>query len=194
MDIKQLISGNNIQLELIKEEHRDNLKTAANYEQIWQFMPQKPVGDIFNTWFDNILDKLEKKSQITYVIQSKKDKVLIGSSSFFDLILEHKRLTLGYTWIMPTYWGSIIQLEARFLMLKEAFENWKFNRVEIGTDKRNKRSYYAIKKIGFIEEGILRQHMSNYNGELEDTIVFSMLASEWLEIKNNLEKIISDCK
>ena len=71
-------------------------------------------------------------------------------------------------------------------MLSQAFEQWSINRVEIGTDSRNVRSYKAIKKLGATEEGLLRQHMILHDNEVTDTILFSILATEWPTIKARL--------
>ena len=75
-------------------------------------------------------------------------------------------------------------------MLQQAFEVLKVNRVEIGTDTRNVRSYHAIKKLGATEEGVLRQHMILHDNVVTDTVVFSIIAADWPSIKVNLNNKI----
>lgn len=186
-----LLNGKHIQLEPIMLGHREALRTAANDERIWRYMPQKAIADVFNSWFDNCLQKMEQGHELTYVIRQKKDQMIIGSTAYYDISLAHKRLTLGYSWLVPAMWGTTVNPEIKLLMLTQAFEKWGIHRIEIGTDSRNKHSYHAIKKLGAIEEGILRQHMILHDGTVTDTILFSILLEEWPKIKKQLEMRIS---
>jgi RimJ/RimL family protein N-acetyltransferase len=181
-----ILNASSIQLEPIANHHRDGLCKAANYEQIWQFMPQKATKELFNPWFNSCLDKMATREQITYVVRQKASQTIVGATAYYAIQLEHKSLALGYSWYSPNTWGSTINPEAKLLMLTQAFESWGINRVEIGTDSRNQRSYNAIKKLGATEEGLLRQHMILHNEVLTDTIVFSILRSEWPIVKMKL--------
>jgi RimJ/RimL family protein N-acetyltransferase len=76
--------------------------------------------------------------------------------------------------------------EALYLLLKNAFEQEDFNRIQIATDPRNKRSYNLLRKLDAVKEGLLRQHMIHHNGCITDTVLFSILAHEWPTVKNKL--------
>lgn len=186
-----VLNGSYIQLEPIASQHREALSEAADYEQIWQYMPQKATKNLFNSWFDDCLDKMSTKEQITYIVRCKISQAIVGATAYYAIQLENKSLSLGYSWYTPSYWGSKVNPEAKLLMLTQAFECWNINRVELGTDSRNSRSYHAIKKLGATEEGLLRQHMILQDKEITDTIVFSILRCEWPTIKKNLVNRIS---
>lgn len=177
--------GETLQLEPLTMEHHDGLQRAANDERIWIYMPFKAHAEFFDTWFQNCLTKQINHSQLTYVIRRLSDQMIIGSRAYYDLDFKHKRLEVGYGWLMPTVWGTRFNHESLELLFQNAFEHWKINRIQIACDPRNKRSYNTLKKIA-TEEGRLRQHMIHHNGLITDTAVFSILASEWPKIKTML--------
>lgn len=183
-----ILKGTHIQLEPIANHHRDDLRIAAADDHIWQFMPHKATQDLFDPWFDQSIDKMQSGEQITYVVRRKACLSILGATAYYDIQLENKRLGLGYSWYSPAVWGSEVNPESKLLMLMQAFECWHINRVEIGTDSRNIHSYKAIKKLGATEEGILRQHMILHDKAITDTIIFSILSSEWPDIKMQLLK------
>lgn len=180
------LNGTHIDLEPIEESHREELGVAADNEQIWRYMPQRATGTLFNPWFDECLEKMHSGEQITYVARCKKDKHLKGATAFYDIQLENKRLTLGYSWYATEAWGTAVNPESKLLMLNLAFESWGIHRIELGTDSRNLHSYNAIKKLGAIQEGILRSHMILHDQVATDTIVFSILLAEWPDVKARL--------
>lgn len=186
-----IITGRFIQLEPISEELREELRRAANHEQIWTYMPQKPMLHLFDDCFDDWLIKMNRAEQITYAVRRKACYSIVGATSYYDIEFNHKSLSLGYSWYIPEVWGTEINPESKLLMLTQAFEQWHLNRVEIGTDTRNIHSYNAIKKLGATQEGILRQHMILQDGSITDTALFSIIAAEWPDIKEKLIKRIS---
>jgi RimJ/RimL family protein N-acetyltransferase len=191
---QDVLIGEHVQLEPMTQKHREGLRAAANYEKIWLYMPHKAMNELFDPWFDECLDWMVSGTQITYVVRRKKDQLVIGATAYYDIQKEHKRLSLGYSWYSPDVWGSAVNPEAKYLMLAQAFESWLINRVEIGTDSRNKHSYQAIKKLGAVEEGLLRQHMILHGNVVTDTIVFSILAEEWPTVKTQLlQRLESIC-
>jgi len=186
-----VLHGNYIQLEPISCNHADGLRHAANDEQIWRYMPEKATAGFFDVWFNNTLDKQSVDEQLTYVVRDKASQVILGATAFYDIQLDNKRLALGYSWYTPAVWGSKVNAESKLLMLTQAFEQWSMNRIEIGTDSRNTHSYKAILKLGATEEGRLRQHMILHDGAVTDTIMFSILRSEWATVKKGLIKRLS---
>lgn len=183
-----VLTGSHVQLEPLSAQHRAGLRQAADYEQIWHYMPYNATKDLFDPWFNKCLDIMGSGEQFIYVVRSKRCNSILGATAFYDLELENKRLSLGYSWYSPNVWGSAVNPESKLLMLTLAFEGCSFNRVELGADSRNRHSCNAIKKLGATEEGVLRQHMILHDGAVTDTVVFSILASEWHVIKNRLIK------
>ena len=182
-----LLKGQNIQLEILDTKHRDDLYQAAQDEIISQYMPNKIQGDKFYRWFDAALNK-KTEQQLPFVVRRQTDGKIIGSSRYYDIQAEHHRLAIGYTWYIPEVWGTVVNPECKYLLLQHAFEKLSANRVEFIIDARNTRSRAAVKKLGAIEEGLLRQHVILENGFIRDSVVFSIIQSEWSVVKTSLEQ------
>jgi RimJ/RimL family protein N-acetyltransferase len=98
----------------------------------------------------------------------------------------NRRVEIGSTWIAPAWQRTIVNTEAKYLMLRHAFEVWQCIRVELKTDALNQRSRNAILRIGAKEEGTLRRHLITWTGRVRDTVYFSILDAEWPEVKARL--------
>jgi RimJ/RimL family protein N-acetyltransferase len=114
--------------------------------------------------------------------------LVVGSTRFGNIDLANRRLEIGWSWIAPPWQRSAINTEAKYLMLRHAFERLGCMRVEFKTDVLNIRSRQALLRIGAKEEGILRQHMITSSGRLRDTVYYSILDHEWPAIKGELER------
>jgi RimJ/RimL family protein N-acetyltransferase len=99
----------------------------------------------------------------------------------------NRRVEIGSTWIAPAWQRSAVNTEAKYLMLRQAFEIWKCIRVELKTDAWNQKSRNAILRIGAKEEGTLRRHVITWTGRVRDSVYFSIVDSEWPEVKAKLE-------
>jgi N-acetyltransferase len=103
----------------------------------------------------------------------------------------NRRVEIGSTWMAPPWQRSAINTEAKYLMLRHAFEVWRCIRVELKTDSLNHKSRNAILRIGAKEEGTLRRHLITWTGRARDTVYFSILDSEWPEAKQKLERMLN---
>jgi RimJ/RimL family protein N-acetyltransferase len=112
---------------------------------------------------------------------------VIGSSRYGNIDRVHHRLEIGWTWLARQWQRSAINTEAKYLLLRHAFETLKCIRVELKTDSLNERSRAAILRIGAREEGTFRNHMITASGRIRHTVYFSILDSEWPDIKTRLE-------
>lgn len=131
----------------------------------------------------------EKQAAYPFLILVPKTKEPIGTTRFYDISFEHKRLSIGWTWIGKKYRGTGINKACKYELLRYAFEELGWNRVEFKVDVLNTRSRKAIAKIGATEEGILRRHMITYTGRVRDTVYCSIIKEEWPRIK---QEIFSD--
>jgi RimJ/RimL family protein N-acetyltransferase len=104
-----------------------------------------------------------------------------------NIDVANKRVEIGSTWIAQPWQRLAINTEAKYLMMRYAFETLGSNRVELKTDSLNTKSRNAILRIGAEQEGILRSHMTTWSGRLRDTVYFSVIAPEWPEVKAALE-------
>jgi RimJ/RimL family protein N-acetyltransferase len=104
-----------------------------------------------------------------------------------NMDLANRKVEIGSTWIAPTWQRTPVNTDAKFLMLRHAFETWNCLRVELKTDALNERSRTAILRLGAKEEGTLRKHMLTWNGRQRDSVYFSILDTEWPGVKAGLE-------
>src|SRR5262249_57209821 len=111
----------------------------------------------------------------------------IGSARLMNIDRSNQGGEMGSTWIAPAWQRTAVNTEAKYLMLRHAFEQWKCIRVELKTDVLNEKSRNAILRIGAKEEGILRRHVLTWTGRVRDSVYFSILDSEWPEAKKRLE-------
>ena len=181
-----ILIGDQIHLEPFDQTHQQELYLAAQDENIWTFNSVKAYSDRFQGWFDKACHAYQNHQQIPYCVRRLSDNKIIGSTRFYDIHADHRRLTIGYTWYIPEVWGTYVNPACKLLLLKHAFETLQFNRVELVTDARNARSRAAIKKLGGIEEGILRQHMILEDGYVRDTVVYSIIHADWEKVRAQL--------
>jgi len=111
----------------------------------------------------------------------------IGSTRFMNIDRANRRVEIGSTWIAPAWQRTAVNTEAKYLMLRHAFEVWGCMRVELKTDALNQKSRNAILRIGAKEEGTLRRHLVTWTGRVRDTVYFSILDDEWVDVKSGLE-------
>jgi RimJ/RimL family protein N-acetyltransferase len=178
-DFSAILTGNRIQLEPLQQEHYELLKSASQDEAISTYSPALKLK--FDSWFNKALKQYPAYPQFSLVVKRLQDQKIIGSTRFYEMNPEHKRLAIGYTWFIPEVWGTGINTECKFLLLKFAFETLQMNRIEFFIDARNERSRAAVKKIGAKEEGILRQHIILEDGYVRDTVVYSIIKSDWAD-------------
>ena len=122
------------------------------------------------------------------IVETAKDKV-IGSTRYLNIRPEHRSLEIGWTWLGQNWQRTAINTETKLLLLSHAFEKLGCIRVEFKTDTRNERSQRALQRIGATKEGVLRNHMIVQDEFVRDSVYFSVISSEWLEIKERLERL-----
>jgi RimJ/RimL family protein N-acetyltransferase len=126
-----------------------------------------------------------------YVVRLVEDGTVVGTSSLGDVDLYNESVHLGWTGYMPSVWGTAVNPATKLLLLQHAFEDCGFGRVKIQTGSTNERSQAAIAKLGATREGVLRRHKRLPDGSFRDTMVFSILADEWPDVRKRLQDRIS---
>jgi N-acetyltransferase len=195
MDIQMVtLDGNAVRLEPIRREHWKLLWDVAkdSAEDIFRWIPypmRTPAE--FEQWADKALAEQARGESLVFVTVECASGRLIGSTRFMNIDRANRRAEIGSTWIAPAWQRTAINTEAKYLMLRHAFEEWKCIRVELKTDALNQKSRNAILRIGAKEEGTLRRHLVTWTGRVRDTVYFSILDSEWPEVKVGLEERLS---
>ena len=132
-------------------------------------------------------EEQERGESIVFATVERKSGRTIGSTRFMNVDRMNRRVEIGSTWIAPAWQRTGVNTEAKYLMLRHAFEVWNCMRVELKTDALNQTSRNAILRIGAKEEGTLRHHPIAWSGRVRDTVYFSILDNEWPEVKAKLE-------
>ena len=142
-------------------------------------------------YLDDAFADYEKETAFPFVVINRATGEIVGSTRFYDFQPKNSSTLLGYTWYSKHQQGNGINAHCKFLMLQYAFEVLQLERVELRADLRNDRSIAAMRKIGFTQEGILRNHLPVADGTRRDSIIFSALKSEWFGgMKARLEQLI----
>lgn len=188
MKIEQIaLEGSEIALKPLTSEHFAELAQVAFENEIWQWTSnQVNDADDLRRYIENALEDAKKGVALPFVTVEKKSNRIVGATRFGNIDRHNRRVEIGWTWINPQWQRTAINTEAKFLMLRHAFEVWKCVRVELKTDVLNEQSKNAIRRLGAKEEGVLRQHLITDAGRLRDTIYFSIIDSEWEMVKKNL--------
>ena len=182
-----VLTGRWVRLEPLAALHCDGLCAAADDERIWQHTLVVARGPRFEAWFDDALAQRDAGRSVPFAVRRLADCKLVGSTSFLDPNLRHKRIEIGATWYSPEVWGTEVNPECKLLLLAHAFEVLGVNRVSFVTDLRNGHSQAAIAKLGAVREGICRSHMVTQGGRIRDSVLFSIIAPEWPQVKERLE-------
>lgn len=184
--------GDVVRLDRLQESDIDELYAAIANEQVYAggfggglaAMPSS-AEDMRATWIPSAAKRF------AYVVRLVADGTVVGTSSLADVDVPNERIHLGYTGYAPAVWGTAVNPSAKLLLLAHAFEDCGFGRVKIQTGSKNTRSQAAIAKLGATREGVLRRHMRTADGSFRDTVVFSILADEWPDVRKRLEDRIS---
>jgi len=185
------LEGKTVKLAPLKLEHLSELYEAGSDESLWRWTANtiKHREDMLG-YVETALGELARKVSVPFVTIEKSSEKIIGSTRFGNIDANNRKTEIGWTWINPTHQRTRINTEAKLLMLTYAFETWNCIRVELKTDVLNEKSKNAIRRIGGIEEGILRQHLITDAGRLRDTVYFSIIDSEWQTVKANLKEML----
>jgi RimJ/RimL family protein N-acetyltransferase len=183
------LEGSVVRLDPIRPEHAslfwEVAKNDAEHIFRWIPYPMKTRPD-FERVVAKALEEQERGDSVVFATVERASGRVIGSTRFMNIDRANRRVEIGSTWIAPAWQRTAVNTEAKYLMLGHAFEIWKCIRVELKTDAQNQKSRNAILRIGAKEEGTLRRHLITWTGRVRDTVYFSILDSEWPEVKSRL--------
>ncbi|MEG0472483.1 MAG: GNAT family protein [Solibacillus sp.] len=178
------IQNDVVKLVPINTEHIDGILTAARFPEIWEHMSVTLLDrESVVQYVADGIKKREAKTDYQFVIIDAQTNEVIGSTTYMDISMGHKRLEIGSTWLTPAYWRSNINTNCKFLILQYGFEELELNRIQIKTGHENVRSQKAIERLGAVKEGVLRNHMIRKEGTIRHTVLYSITNEEWSEIK-----------
>jgi len=138
----------------------------------------------FDLWIDEAFQARAAMTRVPFTVLDTGSGVVCGCTSLGNISFYDKRVEIGWSWLAPQFQGTGINRQAKFALLSYAFDVLKFERVEVKTDVLNGRARAALKKIGMVEEGVLRSHTLMHSNRRRDTIYYSILKNEWAEVRD----------
>ena len=190
MHIEQVtLEGEHVRLEPLTLGHFNRLSEFGFDEELWRWSPA-PVHtpDDMRVYIEQALKERDAGNALPFATIHRKSGRVVGCTRYGSIDRLHRRVEIGWTWIGREWQRTAVNTEAKFLMLRHAFERLGCIRVELKTDSLNERSRNAILRLGAKEEGILRNHVITASGRLRHTVYYSILESEWRAVKSRLEE------
>ena len=178
------LEGEHVRLEPLTHGHAEPLVAAAADGELWNstvtIVPDR--GGV-RAYIEAALTGQSLGKELPFVIINKSSNEVVGTTRFYEMRPNDRAAAIGYTWLAKTAQRTPINTEAKLLLLTQAFEVWHCVRVELITDVLNEQSRAAILRLGAKQEGILRKHLILPSGRSRDSVVFSIIDSEWPEVK-----------
>jgi RimJ/RimL family protein N-acetyltransferase len=166
----------------LQESDFENLLPFSLHEpEIWKYGLVTAAGEEnLKSYISCAVKNREERKEYPFIIFDKKANAFAGSTRFYDIQQSYLTTQLGYTWYGKDFQRTGLNRHCKLLLLSFAFEEWGMLRVEFRADANNERSILAMKAIGCVEEGILRDHMPTASGARRSSIVLSILKKEWM--------------
>lgn len=181
------LTGAHVALVPLTMEHESALANAAADGELWKlWYTSVPTPDQTRAWIASALDMRDSLGAHPFAVIDLKSGDVVGSTRYFNVEAAHRRLEIGHTWYARRVQRSSLNTEAKLLLLTHAFESLKTIAVEFRTHYMNQQSRAAIARLGARQDGILRNHQIGRDGIYRDTVVFSIIESEWPAVRANL--------
>ncbi len=186
------LEGRIVRLSPLTLDHHSALCEVGLDEELWKFSPF-PIRNS-SEMLSFIKDALESQAKglaLPFVTIEESTNTIVGSTRYGNIDATNLHVEIGWTWIARPWQRTAVNTEAKYLMLRHAFETLGCKRVEFKTDSLNERSRNAILRLGAQQEGIFRNHMVTSTDRMRHSVFFSIIDSEWLEVKAGLEGKLS---
>lgn len=182
------LEGMHVRLDPLSREHVPALAAIGLDPELWRWtVSQVRTAEDMARYVDAALAEQTQGRSVPFATVERSSGRVVGSTRFGSIDLGNRRVEIGWTWIARAWQRTVINTEAKYLMLRHAFEVLDCIRVELKTDVLNERSRAAMRRIGAVEEGVLRSHMITESGRVRDTVYYSILADEWPDVRARLE-------
>ena len=184
-----VLEGRGISLEPLEERHWPGLLAVGLAPELWEWTVERgdtPEG--LRRWFDAAMGAARDGRAVPYATIERASGRVVGASRFGDLDGANRHVEIGWTWVAPAWQRTPVNTEAKYLMLRHAFEAWNCHRVQLKTDALNTRSRQAMLRIGAREEGVFRRFQVTQGGRVRDTAWYAVTDLEWPSVKARLEE------
>ena len=182
------LEGHGVRLEPLLREHAAGLAEAAKDGRLWElFFTSVPEVEQVQAYISGALAGQEKGDMLPWAVRDLKSGAIVGSTRYHDIIPAADRVEIGFTWYAQRVQRSHVNTACKLLLFEYAFEKLGCKVVGLRTDNFNLRSQRAIEALGAKKDGVIRHHWVRRDGSVRDTVMYSVLAHEWPDVKRYLE-------
>jgi N-acetyltransferase len=183
-----VLEGRGIRLEPLTEGHHEALAAATNDGRLWElWFTAIPPPDGMQAYVADALKGQRDGHMLPWAVRDLTSSTIIGSTRYHDIVSAIDRVEIGYTWYRESYQRTHVNTTCKLLLLRHAFESLGCKVVGLRTDNFNFRSQRAIAALGAKLDGVIRHHAMRRDGTVRDSVMYSILAAEWPDVKRHLE-------
>ncbi len=183
-----VLEGRHVRLEPLTQSHHAALTEVGLDPDLWALIPYRvTTPEEMTAYIERALKDQAAGVSLPFATIDRASGKIVGSTRYMNVEPAHRRVEIGATWIARPWQRTAINTEAKYMMLRYAFETLGCIRVELKTDALNRRSRNAIQRIGAMEEGVFRRHIITWSGRVRDSVYFSVVDREWPRVKAALE-------
>ena len=182
-----LLEGHGVRLEPLTREHHDGLAAAAQDGKLWElFFTSVPDPQGTGKYIDDALKGQERGDMLPWAVRELKSGDIVGSTRYHDIIAVSDRVEIGYTWYAQRCQRTNVNTACKLLLFSYGFEKLNCKVIGLRTDNFNFRSQRAIEALGVKKDGAIRHHQPRRDGSIRDTVMYSLLAHEWPDVRKHL--------
>jgi RimJ/RimL family protein N-acetyltransferase len=182
------LEGHGVRLEPLDRTHHDGLVVAARDGHLWElWFTSVPEPEQAHAYISGALAGQEAGTMLPWAVRELKSGAIVGSTRYHDIVAAADRVEIGYTWYARRVQRTHVNTACKVLLLGHAFETLKCKVVGLRTDNFNFASQRAIEALGAKKDGVIRHHWPRRDGTVRDTVMYSVLAAEWPDVKRHLE-------
>ncbi len=182
------LEGRGVRLEPLSLEHHDGLAAAAADGQLWQlWFTSVPAPERTQKYIADALAGQAGGHMLPWAVRELTSNTIIGSTRYHDILPGSGRVEIGYTWYAKSWQRSHVNTVCKLLLLEQAFDRLECGVVGLRTDNFHLASQRAIEALGAKKDGVIRHHQLRRDGSIRDTVIYSILTSEWPDVRRHLE-------
>ena len=185
--VPRKLEGHGVRLEPLSPEHGKDLAAAAEDGRLWElFFTSVPEPGQLSEYISLALEKQRQGEMLPWAVRELKSGAIIGSTRYHDIVAAADRVEIGYTWYARRFQRTHVNSACKLLLFEFAFEEVGCRVVGLRTDNFNFASQRAIEALGAKKDGVIRSHWPRRDGSVRDTVMYSVLAAEWPDVKRHL--------
>jgi N-acetyltransferase len=181
------LEGHGVQLEPMEASHASALREAASDGQLWElWFTAVPEPDKVDAYISTALEGQRAGHMLPWIVRELASGRIVGSTRYHDIVASIGRVEIGYTWYAKSWQRTHVNTACKLLLFEHGFDTLGCAVVGLRTDNFNFASQRAIERLGAKKDGVIRHHQARRDGSARDSVIYSVLASEWPDVKRHL--------